>query len=453
MKKREIILYTVCGAFLLGMLWRMRGTHGWGSGWGVLASGFVFLLFLTAVLRRPQTSGFPALCLTAFSFMLTTPGWGTLLDSLTGVLTVRSKASEETLQAFVSPVSAIVLMLCLGFGLASVYAVLTGKYLGGKRWRILDYIVLLVVFVAVGELCKAAVSHVLLRVIEPQAATLFAEGLQKAGIEKSVYAAYMSHYGNMSWANKIIGGRHYFACVSTIAFALQAVSVLLTTRFFIGDKYASRVGAVICGSFAFSITVSDVFFYISDGGYRMQQGLSLPENIAAWSTWEYCTGFLAGGLITAYLLCSKPEAQQDERRDGILERFTFLQNQKLRNTVAFLLCFVAGIGANTVRPILLRLDESAAQIPATIVTAAAVLVISVLLCKKFGVLLRDAEYPKFAGILCFCISCWYAVLYFVFPDAQIKEIQWLHNQLALCSFVVTCIGFLLWRKSYAKSTK
>ena len=73
------------GALLLGMLWRFRGSHGWGAAWGVLACGFVFTLFLTALLRPKKNVSFAVLSLTALSFMLTTPSWGTFLSSVTGV--------------------------------------------------------------------------------------------------------------------------------------------------------------------------------------------------------------------------------------------------------------------------------------------------------------------------------------------------------------------------------
>ena len=451
MKKIQSFFYVLCGAFLLGMLWRFRGTHGWGSGWGVLACGFVFMLFLTAVLNRPQKSQFPALCIAAFSFMLTTPGWGTFLDSLTGVLTVSSKSIEETLQAFVSPVSAVILMLCLGFGLASVFGVLCGKYFGGKAWRLMDYIILLIVFVAVGEIAKATVSHVLLRLIEPQAADLFAQGLQKAGVTDNVYAVYMSHYGNMNWAKKIIGGRHYFACISTISFVLQAIAVLITTRLRMRDRFAARTGAVVCGSFAVSITVSDLFFYFSNGGYHMRQGLSLPENMAAWSMWEYCTGFLAGGLITAYLISRTPKiAAAESEQNPYTIHNKFLQNKKLRSVTTFLLCFVGAVGLNTVRPILLRLDESSFQIPAAVITACIVLAGSILLCRKYGVGLESVDYPAFTGVLCYAMVLWYSILYMLFPEAQIRAIGQTHNCLVLISFVFMNVWLIVWRISNRK---
>ena len=419
MQKLKGLWTVLCGAFLLGMLWRMRGTHGWGSGWGLLASGFVFLLFLTAVLKRPKEGAFPLLCLTVFSFMLTTPGWGTLLQQITGVLTVNSKSSEETLQAFVHPVSGVVMMLLLGFGLASVFGVLCGRYSGCG---------------------KSTMGRCVLRLIEPQAAQLFAEGLQKEGITGSVYAIYMHHYGGMAWAKKILGGRHYFASVETIAFALQAVAVLLTTRFIIKDRFAARTGAVVCGSFALSITVSDLFFFFDNGGYRMQQGFALPDWIAAWSSWEYCTGFLAGAFITAYLLCAKP-LPAEPCTDKLRAKLRFTQNEKLRNIVCFLLCFVGGIGANAVRPVLLRFDESKLQIPATVLAAAAVLAISVVLCRKYGAALERADLPRVCGTLCGVFVLWFLILYLFAGDAQIRECRYLHTMLVLASAAVMAVWF------------
>ena len=74
------------GALLMGMLWRVRGTHGWGSSWGLLNAGIVFVLFITVAIGERKKMNFAWTSLTALSFMLTVPAWGTLLKQITGVL-------------------------------------------------------------------------------------------------------------------------------------------------------------------------------------------------------------------------------------------------------------------------------------------------------------------------------------------------------------------------------
>ena len=40
------IIEIIMGALLMGLLWRVRGEHGWGSSWGLLNAGFIFTLFI-----------------------------------------------------------------------------------------------------------------------------------------------------------------------------------------------------------------------------------------------------------------------------------------------------------------------------------------------------------------------------------------------------------------------
>ena len=74
------VLAVLVGALLLGFLWRVRGEHGWGSSWGLLNAGFVFALYLCVVAGARKKMNFIWVSLTAASFMLTTPSWGTLLN-------------------------------------------------------------------------------------------------------------------------------------------------------------------------------------------------------------------------------------------------------------------------------------------------------------------------------------------------------------------------------------
>ncbi|MEE1283504.1 MAG: hypothetical protein UHK54_01450, partial [Acutalibacteraceae bacterium] len=73
-------LFTILiGALLMGFLWRVRGTHGWGSSWGLLNAGFIFTMFIIMVIGERKKLNFGWLTITSLSFMLTVPAWGTLL--------------------------------------------------------------------------------------------------------------------------------------------------------------------------------------------------------------------------------------------------------------------------------------------------------------------------------------------------------------------------------------
>ena len=419
------------GALLLGMLWRFRGSHGWGAAWGVLACGFVFTLFLTAVIGQKKNVSFAALSLTALSFMLTTPSWGTFLSAVTGVQTLSAKGQDAAVEAFVHPASAAALMLCLGFGMVAVFGVLLGKCFGGKTWRVHDFAIVLLAFYAVCILMQATLSHVVFRLMQPQAVRVFAADLQAKGITDGVFKTYLCHFGNIDWGKKYVGGRHYFAAIEAISRAAAAVAALLVVRFAVRDRQAAKTGAVVCTAFALAITAADVFFFLDGGGYRGAQGFSLPDWIAAWSTWEYCTGFLAGGIVTAYVrrLCVTTQISLPRKLP-----------QKAQSALDYILFFIGGLGLNVVRTTLVRLDRSAFRIPAVIAAALAVIGVSVILCRKWGVSLERAPSDAFARALVAFFAGYFLLLYLFAYEPQIQELRMLHNILVL----VSCAGVTAW---------
>jgi hypothetical protein len=159
-------------------------------------------------------------------------------------------------------------MLSLGFGLASLFGIFLGQSFSQKQWKIKDFIILFAVFFAVDLIGKATLPHLILDLIQPQAVEVFEAGCKLKGIEGSAWNVYMQHFDDVSWAKKIIGGRNYFQSVEMITYAMKSVAVLLATRFVIKDKRAATTGFVVCGAFALSITVSDLFFYFGNGGYH-----------------------------------------------------------------------------------------------------------------------------------------------------------------------------------------
>lgn len=430
--KRTLLLpvATLVGALLMGYLWRVRGTHGWGSSWGLLNAGFVFTLFLTAAAGRKKSPSLPLISLAALSFMLTSPAWGTLLNQITGVLRVTTPDGAEA-EYFISPASGITMMLLMGFGLAGAFGVMLGGCFSGKAWRVRDYIAVAVILLAVNYAAKATVAHLFVKIAEPEAAAAFADGLRAAGLDDNVFKAYLAHYNSDPWAKKILGGRNYYACVSAFSSSLAAVAAILTTRFFVKDKYAAKTGALVCGAFAFAITLSDLFFFFGEGGYRMAQGFSLPESFAAWSLWEYFTGFFAGGIITFFVLKT---ANADEPAT-LAERCP----EKGRAALFFLLACFGGIGLNVVRPVLLRFDETKLMIPAAVIAGVAVLAVCLLLCKKYGWTWEKIPYGKLVPALCAAMIVFIFIMYMFAGDGNIKSVGMLHNILVCVSAVVCTV--------------
>ncbi len=453
-------LFTVfIGALLMGFLWRVRGTHGWGSSWGLLSAGFLFTMFIVLFKGERKKLNFGWLALTSLCFMLTVPAWGTLLKQTTGVLfqsedllNIAQFNSNYLNDVYCSVPSGIYIMLTLGFGLASIFGIMLGRAYSDKPWGTRDYIILFAVFFAADLIAKATVSHLVLGLLQPEAGEVFMAGLkgymlelvpeeyyqavidslstknlegigfdelknlvaqilnemsaeaaetfEKAVAKKSIdgssaWMVYLKHFDDVSWAKKVTGGRNYFQSVEMISFAIKAVACLITTRFIIKDKRAANTGFIVCGAFSFAITVANLFFFFENGGYHMlgeNYFGGFSDRIYAWSCWEYFTGFIAGGIITAYLLGLK------EKPD--VEDYAFIKVPPFfKRVLTFILSFGFLVGVNIVRPVLERFDESKNQIIYVVVSVVIAVVLIAILAKAWGIDGEKAGMTRICGTL------------------------------------------------------
>lgn len=426
-------IIVLIGALLMGFLWRVRGTHGWGSSWGLLNAGIVFVLFITAAIGERKKMNLTWTSITALSFMITVPAWGTLLEQITGVL----KLDEGF--TYISPWSGVFMMLCLGFGCASIFGVMLGRAFSDKQWKFYHVIIVVAVFFAAYYLAMATVSHLILKLVQPEAVKVFVDELRSVGITDSAYKTFMKHFDNDSWAKKFtvealgrtsLAGRNYFQEIMTISSAVSAIAVLLATRFIVKDKRAAATGAVTCTAFAIAITVADLFFYFGNGGYHMLQGNPFPDTFAPWSLWEYFTGFIAGGIITAFLVNLKPKADCSEAAFAKIP-------DKVTNVFTFLLGFVGMIGISIVRPVIERFDSSKYMLVAVIVAVVVAVLIVAILAKKFGIALQKVSYEKFCTIALPCFVFYIFLSYMFICGVEYMNfysLNMLHNVLVTVSF-------------------
>ena len=431
MPRRATIL---AGAFLMGFLWRVRGTGGWGSAWGLLNAGLAFTLFLAGAVKKEKAPSFRLVSLASLSFMLTAPAWGTLLTQITGVIRGETLV-EGAADVYVSPAVGALTMALMGFGLAGVFGVALGRCFSEKAWSLKQYLLVLGVFLLAAYGAKATVAHPLVKLMEPQTYNAFAQGIADENLGQSVYGAYMAHFNAESWAKHVFGGRHYYALVSAVSSAIGAAAAILAARFLAKDRFAAKTGAVVCGAFAFSITLADLFFFFSYGGYRMAQGFSLPENFAAWSLWEYFTGFLAGGIITAFVLRAAPSG---ETKETLLRKIP----EKWLGALTFVFCCIGAVGVNIVRPVLRRFGGTKLLIPAVILAVLFALAVSLLLVKKYGFRFEKAEPRRFYPALCLFLATFMTVCYLFIGPAEKQEFRSLgmvHNMLMLVSYGVITI--------------
>lgn len=376
----------------MGLLWRIRGEHGWGAAWGVLNAGFVFTMFVILVKGTRKKLDIGWLAVTCVSFMLTVPAWGTILDQITGVLVEAEVTGGEPV--YISVFSAVFLMACIGFGMASLFGILLGRAFSDKQWKLKDLIILIAVFYITDLVTKASVSHWILGLIQPEAAQTFEGVLAANGIEGSAWKVYLQHFDDVSWAKKIPNsnsiGRNYFQSVECISAALRSIASIVAVRVLVKDKIAARTGLVVSASFAFSITISDLFFYFGDGGYHMQAENYFPDCIYPWSCWEYFTGFIAGAIITAYLIRIKPGKDVEELAFSKVP-------QKVNNILTFVAGFIFLVGVSIVRPILERYDYSHYQVLFVIIAVIAALLLVFILIRKWGFDMAKISTTKYSA--------------------------------------------------------
>ncbi len=425
------ILIILLGGLLLGFLWRLRGSRGWGSEAGVFNAGFIYLLFVTAVFGERKKLDLGWLSLTAMSFILTVPSWGTMVNQITGIIRETEVEGAEHFFRYISPLSGAFMMCCVGLGMAGIYGVLLGRGFSSHQWKIKDFIIVIGAFLLFDVISKAGVSHWIVRLVQPEAVELFEEGLEIAGIDGSAYKVYMQHFADISWGKKIIGGRNYFSEIQAVSAAIRALGALLAAGFIVKDKVAARVGALVCSAFGLSITVSDLFFWFANGGYRQTGTQYEGDFIYAWSCWEYFTGFIAGVIITAVLLSLKKSENVPETAFSNLP-------EKPKKILVFMAGFIGTVGVNLVRPVARRFEESSVTVQIIAISAIVLFtaVLIVLLTKKAGINAEKTGMAWLARILLPVFVSFMLLSYFFLGSAEhraISEIFTLHNILVIIS--------------------
>ena len=429
------IFAIVTGALIMGFLWRVRGESGWGSSWGLLNAGFVFTMYIMAVKGERKKMDIGWLSLTALSFMLTVPAWGTLLTQITGVLEKADPAVPGSEPVYVSVISAVILMLCLGFGVATLFGIMLGRGFSDKQWKLKDLIIVIAVFFVSGAIANASLSHWILDLIQPQAAELFEKGLAAASVEGDAYSVYMQHFNDISWAKKFDGGRNYFSAVQTISSAIRAICSLIAVRFIVKDKVSAKTGAVVSAAFAFSITFSDLFFYFGSGGYHMENPSPFPASVYPWGCWEYFTGFFAGAIITAFLLKLR-------KTEDVIEPAFAKVPAKAENILTFVLFSVFMVGVNIVRPVLVRYEDSDAIIIATAIAVVVAIAAVVFMNVKWGFNMQKISRRGLYGVLFTAFMIYIMIIYmFVgIPEKQnYTELFSLQTIMCIVSVAVTFV--------------
>lgn len=372
------VLYTLGGALLFGVLWRIRGTHGWGGGWGMFTAGMVFMLYIYAVFARKSNASFSHVVCASVAALLTAPAWGTILDQPSGFI---DNALKDVLYetTAVPPWSGVFMMLCLGLGTLPLYLFFVSRLFSEKKYSVWHYVVVIAVFFGVAYLCEATVSHGIVRLVQPESVAAFEGGLRANEIEGSAYSVYMKHFADIGWGKKIAYGRNYFSEIEVVSRAVAALATAVVVRFAFRDKAGGKILFWGCSAFAVSITAANVFFVLNN---RFPEK-TFPWLNCAWSFWEFFTGFSAGLLVMILLFCLNRKYPDTGTQDMIFQKMP----TKLSDILLCVFVFLFGFGVSLLRPVATRMDASDV-LPVIVYAVGGVLLL------LFAVLMLTGKLPK-----------------------------------------------------------
>lgn len=373
----EKIIYILLGALITGAMWRARGTHGWGSEFGVFTVGMLLLVYIYAVFKRTTNSSYFHIIAAATTCMLTTPAWGTLLNQTSGFfeVSVKNDAYVGPETAACSPASGVFIMLCLGFGAMPLFMFVVSRLFSEKKYSLLNYAIVFAVFFAAFYISNATVSHFIIKAIQPESVAAFEKGLAECGKEGTAYAVYLKHFSAINWAKKIPFGRNYFTEVTVVSHAIAALVTAIVIKFGLKDKVGGKITFWGSTAFAVGITAANAFFVLKN----KLTVEAHPWLDGAWSFWEFFTGFIAGLIIMIALFVINGKHEDKGFNDEI---FSFIP-EKVKDILLCAFVFIFGFGVSVIRPFATRLDESD-SLPIVVWIAGGVTVIALAVLMLMG---------------------------------------------------------------------
>ena len=358
LKWYQQIFAVIAGACLLGIMWRARGSHGFGAKWGMFAVAFVFVLFIYALYGRRKKMNFEMMPLTAVFAALTAGGWGTLNSQMSGYLSSNANFVGEDVYRNIpiSEFSGLGIMLLLGFGWLPLFAICFASLFSKKKYEFKDFLIYVGVYYLTVIISNFTVSHLILGVINPEAVEACAEGLRDAGHNISPLKAFITELGSAAWAKKIPFCRNYFTSIKVISSAVGALTSLLTVAVVLKDKLTAVFAFLINLACAVAITAADIPLILdSDRGFFA--GVKTPAFLSGceWATWEFFTGFILG-LLLMLIIVLLPKQYTDAE-----ELFTYtplLKNKRYSIIYNGILTFFFSFVVILVRAFSFRLNES-----------------------------------------------------------------------------------------------
>lgn len=422
-------------AIMSGFMWRVRGSHGYGSMWGMFAVGVMLVLFIFAFFGNRKKMSLEAMPIAVILLGITNGGWGTLNSQMSGYLTgsVPFAGQETDAVVSISPYSGMAIMLLLGFGWMPLFAMYIGSLFSKKQYKIWHYALLIAVFYAVVYIFQFFVAHYILPFINSQAVEMFKQGLADKGIEMSPMMAYIKNLGSEPWFKKIPFGRNYYASIRVISYSAAALVLSLSVLIAKRDKVTAFISFAINAICAVSITLADVVMVVdSDAGFFANINAPRFLQNGNWSLWEYLTGFLLGFGIMLMLVCLPKSITGGE---GDFDYTLPFKNRKLYAAYSAVMTLLCTFVVTVARPAGMRIAELAVykgwhddEDLLTVIFTAVLCVIGIIPCAiiaKKNIISK--EMPNLVNIRTedFCLKAVpvyftiTAALYFIFSDSGV----------------------------------
>ncbi len=304
--QKTLIAFT--GALLLGAIWRMRGSGGFGSFWGMLAVACVYCFFLYLLFGEAQKITWGLFGVLVLAMAVTVDGWGTIVGQVTGRLHSWGPGDAAAYDVAVNPIMGWVWLIIIGLGWLPLFAFLIAQIFSEKSYSFKEFLVLTAIFYLVLYLGELVFSHLLIPLISPDAYALYANSL----VDATPWQDYLLNFKNQSYYETIAGGRNYAAMVSNLSKAIGALAIGLWVALKHKDAKTTKLYFGIIIIFGLSMSASNIFQFLGRGclyDFAAESGTcTAPEWLRQdhWGLWEYGTGFLAGLGITALLMATPP---------------------------------------------------------------------------------------------------------------------------------------------------
>lgn len=352
------ILLVISCACITGFMWRVRGSLGFGSMWGMFAVGVTLVLFIYAFFGNRRKMCYESIPIAVLLLGITNGSWGTLNTQIGGYIhsTVPFAGTSDISVVEINPFSGLAIMLLLGFGWMPLFALFIGSLFSKKEYKVHHYVIFIAVFYAAYLLFRFFAAHYILPLICPEAAENFAAGLADSGIDMNPLTAFIKNLGSTPWAKKIPFGRNYFACIDAISRAAAALVSALAAIIIFKDKLTVLIGLGIDTVCALAITIANLpMNTLSDRD--LLSGIEIHEFFTRTPSpvWEFLTGFLLGLGIMLILVCLPEKTLNGE---GKYKEKSFFGKTSLRFIYGSVLVLFFPFGLVSARALGMRLSNS-----------------------------------------------------------------------------------------------